>query len=413
MRRVQFTFIVSFLSIMFVFSIYPDLLSCSAWAKGESEYQNALLEARRTDILKKASEKEKDELLIKLDEIETRVSRYDSENKTLEFSINGTSKEIFQLKLDASHASLDLKRKFLQFKTRIRNIYKRRSISVVETIFSGKDLNNCLNRMNYLLKLARHDQEAFAELRELIKGMDTRSASLKRKKDFLEKLLKQQSSTTLELKQVLLEKQKFLPKIKHRIEVLKARSDRQRSIALKMKKTVVTAVKTSTLVAENNTIAPVRTDGPGYSEPTSDDATPLVVPDAESPSVNQKGVSNLAWPAGNIEKVVELWGESVDKLTGTKKVNSGIKIALAEGTPIKAAGDGIVVYKGRMEGYGLFVILNHGDDLTTVYASLEEAMVRVGKLVTQDEKIAISGEKSFHFEVRKNSITQNPLNWLM
>jgi septal ring factor EnvC (AmiA/AmiB activator) len=381
------------------------------------------MDAKRTEILKLASEKEKEELLAKLDEIEKKISRYESEKETIKFSIKSTNQEIESLSLEEKEIQLQLKKKFLVFKKRIRSIYKRRSISIAEIVLSGKDISTSINRLNYLMKIARYDQEVFDALRVLISTIDKKKSSLEKKQAYLIKLKAQQENSTEELKNSLSEKQKFLTKIKHRIEVLEIRAKRHKEIAEIMESTLKKAVaNVSDQELKKSTIAPVRQDGPGiYGDDSSfidnkisgqDQAQDSGKSESQGDEKN-KNISNLVWPAGNIEKVVELWGESVDKISNTKKINSGIKISLPEGTPIKASGDGIVVYKGRMEGYGLFVILNHGDDLTTVYACLDEAFVRVGKLVGQSEKIGISGKKEFHFEVRKSSVTQNPLNWLM
>lgn len=71
--------------------------------------------------------------------------------------------------------------------------------------------------------------------------------------------------------------------------------------------------------------------------------------------------------------------------------HQGIDIGAAEGTPVGAAGAGEVVQAGWNGGYGLSVMLDHGNGLQTLYGHLSEIMVSVGQLVTQLQTIGLVG----------------------
>ncbi|MFH1873622.1 MAG: LysM peptidoglycan-binding domain-containing M23 family metallopeptidase [Pseudomonadota bacterium] len=98
--------------------------------------------------------------------------------------------------------------------------------------------------------------------------------------------------------------------------------------------------------------------------------------------------------------------------------HDGLDICAKNGTPIKAAGNGKVVFSGKMRGYGNLVILRHEDDFFTVYAHNSRNLVAKGKTVSKGQQIAKVGSTGrssgphLHFEVRNGQKARNPLFFL-
>ena len=99
--------------------------------------------------------------------------------------------------------------------------------------------------------------------------------------------------------------------------------------------------------------------------------------------------------------------------------HSGLDISAPYGTAIKAAASGTVTYSGNAnDGYGYYVIISHGNGVSTVYAHCSQLLVSAGQTVSQGEVIAKVGSTGnstgnhLHFEVRKNGITYNPQNYV-
>lgn len=99
------------------------------------------------------------------------------------------------------------------------------------------------------------------------------------------------------------------------------------------------------------------------------------------------------------------------------RAHKGVDYAARRGTPIKAAGDGKVIFAGRKGGYGRVLILKHGSAYTTLYAHLNAfgRGVRVGKRVRQGQVVAYVGSSGLasgphlHYEFRLNGIVRDPL----
>ena len=99
--------------------------------------------------------------------------------------------------------------------------------------------------------------------------------------------------------------------------------------------------------------------------------------------------------------------------------NDGINIALPEGTAVKAAEAGVVVYAGNeVRGYGNLVLIRHPNGFVTAYADNGELDVKRGEAVRRGQIIAKSGETGnatspqLHFEVRKGATPVDPTQYL-
>ena len=97
--------------------------------------------------------------------------------------------------------------------------------------------------------------------------------------------------------------------------------------------------------------------------------------------------------------------------------HKGVDYAAKRGTPIQAAGDGKVIFKGKKGGYGKVMIVQHGTKYTTLYAHLKtyNRKLRVGSKVKQGQTIAYVGSSGLatgphlHYEFRVNGVHRNPL----
>jgi len=112
--------------------------------------------------------------------------------------------------------------------------------------------------------------------------------------------------------------------------------------------------------------------------------------------------------------ITSSFGYRTDPFTGELSFHPGIDIRLPIGTPVFTARNGTVHDIGTLRDYGLYVIINHDGGYQTVYAHLEEVLVKIGQRVGTDDKIAFSGNSGIstgphlHFEIRKNGKPTNP-----
>ena len=149
--------------------------------------------------------------------------------------------------------------------------------------------------------------------------------------------------------------------------------------------------------AERATTAPPPSNGSGTGRTPSRAAGPV-------------SASGLIWPLHGpvTSEYGPRWGG----------FHPGIDIAPPYGTPIHAAKDGIVIFAGWNGGYGQFVIIDHGNGVSTGYAHQSQILVSQGQAVNQGQVIGDEGSTGdstgphLHFEVRINGSPQDPRSYV-
>jgi murein DD-endopeptidase MepM/ murein hydrolase activator NlpD len=102
-------------------------------------------------------------------------------------------------------------------------------------------------------------------------------------------------------------------------------------------------------------------------------------------------------------------------ILNTIRAHRGVDYAAPTGTPVRAAGDGKIVHRGPNGGYGNAVIIQHGNNITTLYAHLSRfASPKNGSRIAQGDIIGYVGQTGLatgphlHYEYRVNGVHRNP-----
>jgi murein DD-endopeptidase MepM/ murein hydrolase activator NlpD len=118
------------------------------------------------------------------------------------------------------------------------------------------------------------------------------------------------------------------------------------------------------------------------------------------------------WPVQG--RIIASFGSSLNGVH-----NDGINLAVPEGTPVKAAEDGVVSYAGNgLAGDGNLILIRHSNGYSTVYAHAKELLVNRDDQIKRGQVIAHSGQTGnvnapqLHFEVRKGVTPLDPMRFL-
>ena len=112
------------------------------------------------------------------------------------------------------------------------------------------------------------------------------------------------------------------------------------------------------------------------------------------------------------------YGRRLSPWTGAPEFHSGIDVASERGTPVKAPGPGTVVFAGSQAEYGNTVILDHGNDIKSLYGHLQKIHVTPGQRVERGQVIAVSGNTGkssgphLHYEILVKGQAVNPRGYL-
>ena len=144
-----------------------------------------------------------------------------------------------------------------------------------------------------------------------------------------------------------------------------------------------------------------------YTPPKKDAKVIQQAEDDDAVAPNATGIGKMRWPVRG--RVISGFGSGKD----------GVDIAVPEGTPVKAAENGVVIYAGDgLKEFGNTVLVRHENGLVTVYGHASSIEVQRGQKVKRGQEIALSGmsgttdSPKLHFEVRKNSAPVDPSGYL-
>ena len=124
--------------------------------------------------------------------------------------------------------------------------------------------------------------------------------------------------------------------------------------------------------------------------------------------------SGYLWPLPGYYRLSSLFGYRIHPITGVAHSHTGIDIPASGGTPILAAKSGQVVTSAYHYSYGNYVVIDHGNGNSTLYAHMSSRAVSEGQMVTQGQVIGYVGTTGsstgnhLHFEVRDNYTRVDP-----
>ena len=335
-----------------------------------------------------------------LEQISRDLSSSQAYLKDLEGSIAAAARDHQLLADSLARAQGSLAGRQAAMQRRVRAMYKAGSPDLMELFVTARGLNDVLRRLQYFRELSRYDRLQLDAVMRARNEVSRRALLVARKEQSLLGLRseKEQEQEALESEQsqqagilagIRAEKQTFLARVKQLeqaqremnalLKKLKAKEAHAASQSAVKKKTPITVVKPKT----------------GFD----------------------KRRGTLAWPLSG--PILKRYGKVVHPVYQTVTMNSGIDIGAPRGTPVTCSAAGTVEYVGTMRGYGTFIIVNHGDGFRTIYAHLARVAVK------QDQRCAIGAvlasvgdgnspdeKPALHFQVRHESETLDPLNWL-
>jgi len=142
-----------------------------------------------------------------------------------------------------------------------------------------------------------------------------------------------------------------------------------------------------------------------------------VLPPAEATEQGERQAfaslrGRLAWPTG---------GRLTNRFGSRRKVGKlkwqGVTIAAPEGTEVRAISHGRIAYSDWLRGFGLLVIVDHGDGYMSLYGGNQSLFKEVGDWVEAGDVIASVGnsggrrDSALYFEIRRRGKPVNPLKW--
>jgi murein DD-endopeptidase MepM/ murein hydrolase activator NlpD len=123
----------------------------------------------------------------------------------------------------------------------------------------------------------------------------------------------------------------------------------------------------------------------------------------------------LGWPVPDLTEVTSPFGMRDHPILKGERLHTGIDLSVREGTPIIAAGPGVVIRTGETKVNGRFLIIDHGHGVTTAYLHNSKVLVVEGQRVAAGTFVSLSGNTGrstgphLHYQLELSQQPVDPL----
>ena len=332
-------------------------------------------------------EGEIDSVLQEVADLTSQILQYENEIEQLNTRLNALEKSIKE-----KQAELEEKKKTLE--NRLVAMYMKKETTFLDVVLSG-ELMNFISNQNLIKQAASYDNSLIEEVEALKKTLESERqevVTIKSEKQQKTAQLQNLKSQKQEKASKLTEEQKEMEK---KLSEYKAQAEQYAALE-RQAIAKEEAARAAAAAAKNS----------GSSSSNSGTVTSTY-----------KG-GKLGWPCPASSRITSQYGYRI--LFGVRDFHTGIDIGAGTGSNIVAAESGTVILAayGWNGGYGNYIIINHGNGVTTRYAHASALYVSAGQTVSKGQVIAAVGTTGnstgphLHFEVRINGAHQNPLNYL-
>lgn len=434
-----------------------------------ADYEDEIAELERKQA---ALAEERKELEASLEEYESGAEEhekyleiYDEKMKVQEQEIANIKEQISLLNEDIADLEEQIKGKeeevaegIEEFKARIRAMYMNGNDSIASMLVGSTDFYDILARTELMERISRHDKEMIDDLNEKITALNNDKAALEetkaeteQKKAEAEQVLadlqqtyadheetkawyeaqaeysrnrtqeikNEEASAEEELQEFIRKQQEELERKREEERIRKEEEERKRQEEEQKRKEeeerqrqLEEEQKRLEAEAQGVEYVPEPVPEPEPEEDSSDDTYQYVTGASQG----------FIWPCPTVLNMTDTYGyRTIDEEGGATDFHKGIDINKPNcaGEPIVASASGTVIRASDTgNGYGIHVLIDHGDKISTLYGHMSSCCVSVGDEVTQGQTIGYIGCTGYaygnhcHFEVRVNGETVDPLNYV-
>jgi len=325
-----------------------------------------------------AAQQKVDSMADQIRKVDLELDKAQGDYKEIQAKLRSTEEQIKINTVILATAEKRLSVQNLILNKRIRDIYQNGQLSYLDVLLGANDFSDFTTRVDILQRVINKDLELVLKVkaeRELV--LQTKAS------------LDQDRSAILELKQAVEDKKKIIELNKKQKESVLATAVNDRDTSEKAyRELLATSQRIEQMIRRNQS-----NNGPSGS------------------------TGAMMWPT-EAREITSPFSWRTHPIFGSERFHSGIDIGADYGDAVVAADGGVVIFSGWMGGYGKAVIIQHGNNISTLYGHNSELLVSEGQRVRKGEIISRAGSTGnstgphLHFEVRENGSPVDPMGYL-
>lgn len=329
---------------------------------------------------------EKNSIQSYISQLDRQMSSLTKEISVFENKIQTKMTDIEDTKKALEEAKIACEQQYDSMKMRIQFIYENPSATLFEMLCSSKNVAEFINRADYVASMSGYDRDMMNKL------METKE-EIAVKEETLEAELEE-----LEMMQAELESQK-----------------KKVNASINSKK--------GELTAKASELNDASSEQSGYKTELEEQEKLLneieeQIARAANPDAYEGSTTGFIWPCPGYTRISSSFGPRPQPTAGASTNHKGVDLAAPYGTAILASAAGKVTTSTYSKSAGNYIVIAHGNGMSTVYMHCSALLVSAGEVVEQGEVIAKVGSTGYstgnhlHFGVIKNGTYVNPMGYV-
>lgn len=340
---------------------------------------------RKKQILHKLSKEERI-TLNKLFSIEREIKIGERKLDKLQTQLSNVYKDVCDTQKSIHLTTIELKERQNILLNRLNAMYKYRGGDLLEILFSTDDLADMSKRLYFMTLVAKADIELINDIKEKKNAYIEKKRILQANYNKISEIKKAQEKFLFEQEKLKESREQLLTDIRTKKSLYQHQIAKLERESLEIKQLIRNLEAKKKKKHTQQFIA--------------------------------QGRGDLPWPVKNRKKY-RTFGKYKHPKFDAYVMNKGIDIATNKGETVTSIKEGRVVFANLFKGYGLLVIIDHGNGLYSLYAHLGKIFVSVNDEVSKGTPIGRTGNQfdeegyNLHFEIRINGEPVDPLDWLV
>lgn len=412
--------------IIFV-AIFMAFLTLSSFKTGQAGSIRDLKNKKNELSTKRDKEKEKIKNYEKAkDELETQIKKLDKTIEELSDELEELSARILIVQNNIADKNKHIKENkdkkenlYEELKEKIEFIYENSKNENLQGFLTAESMSDILNKQEYVKEIYGFDNDKLNHLKSLIKELRAARKELKKERDRLEELKKDQEKQQDDLLELLNKKQKDIDSFEDKI---KESSLKEKAYLLDIQeqdRIIEQAEKEAALKRQRELERKKKEEELKKQKEQKKQKIEIIETDNRKNDRDRgKSGKGFVWPCPNYSRISSEYGYRKHPTLKVRKMHNGIDMAASVGTGIVAAMAGEVLEAGYNSTMGYYVIIDHGNNLLTIYMHCAKLKTKKGASVSAGQSIATVGSTGrstgahLHFGIKVNGKYVNPRKYL-
>ena len=345
-----------------------------AWKKKLEETNKQL---KQTQNAINQAQTQKKTISKQVEELDNKLNQAERELDAVEEQLGSLESQIVITKRDLERASQDADGQKDTLKKRVRVMYETGSVGYLAVILESTSFSDFISRMDFLKKIMNYDVTLLKNMKSHRDNIAQQEAQLQSELDEKERLKQQIGDKKEEVASAKDDREKVLNELVKDLKELNRLEDKLLEESKEFEKKIIAAQ-----------------------------------------SKEKYAGGKIEWPVPSSTRITSPYGYRIHPILKTKKLHTGIDIGASSGKDVIAGNDGTVIFSGYYGGYGYTLIIDHGGQISTLYAHNSKLLVKEGDKVKRGQTISKIGSTGLstgphlHFEVRLNGKHTNPMTYL-